>query len=536
METPGGRKRQRTCEEHDNAERGEPSAPTRGSPTSQGKAIKRCRCQPSRGNSQEVEYVSHQQADRTQKPATSPPRSIKSQSDPEQRQDAQAGDFQSKNDFIKAWLSTTDHERPLGVGNIALPPSDIESLTMPISAAVKDTASPSDPNFRKTLGCYNICIDRKVPAEELMRRVKDILEWPRLSPQIDEDSAQELESKSRKLGAGDRETAGWHFATLVIPEIVDVPSRQLVSVPDQLWTDSTPAPLDPVVTRKPLPLSKPKPGNVFGFSDEAFSREELDTIRLLINATPDGQAHFPFFDIEFKTIAKGGSHMTATNQAANAGAIVGHGLLELARRTSGLESIDYNEPHFFSLTMDHELAKIHMHWISADTENGRLSFHMERMSLYDLRTLDGLRAVQRAAKNILDWGQSKRLPQIRELLGAYRDKLQREEVSKAGWATTTALEGASVNAKLQNYGGSISTFTTIDEKLRPAPTLILSSALTLADFTPAPGFKRELGFRASETIEFANAKADERGWIIGRVKGGDGRWGRVPAGYLGLEN
>ena len=45
----------------------------------------------------------------------------------------------------------------------------------------------------------------------------------------------------------------------------------------------------------------------------------------------------------------------------------------------------------------------------------------------------------------------------------------------------------------------------------------------------------DIGFKEGETFEFANAKGmDENGWIGGRTKGGDARWGRVPAEHLEL--
>jgi hypothetical protein len=60
----------------------------------------------------------------------------------------------------------------------------------------------------------------------------------------------------------------------------------------------------------------------------------------------------------------------------------------------------------------------------------------------------------------------------------------------------------------------------------------------LYDFIPKPEDEQSaLGFNEGETIEFVNAKAvDENGWLRGRVKGGNGRWGLVPAEYLELKS
>ena len=55
------------------------------------------------------------------------------------------------------------------------------------------------------------------------------------------------------------------------------------------------------------------------------------------------------------------------------------------------------------------------------------------------------------------------------------------------------------------------------------------------DFSPPSEKKLELGFKEGEMIEFVNAEADENGWLRGRIKGRDGRWGLVPAEYLELK-
>src|SRR5436190_3479955 len=120
---------------------------------------------------------------------------------------------------------------------------------------------------------------------------------------------------------------------------------------------------------------------------------------------PDGEIHFPFLDVEFK--AQGGSHIVATNQAANAGAVVSNGILELARCSLALDSLDYNEPHFFSLSMDHTSVYVYGHWLAVGS--GQFSFHVERLALHDLRSLDGLRAVHRTVKIIFDWSRNERL-------------------------------------------------------------------------------------------------------------------------------
>jgi hypothetical protein len=94
--------------------------------------------------------------------------------------------------------------------------------------------------------------------------------------------------------------------------------------------------------------------------------------------------------------------------------------MELIQRSFGAESFDFDEPQFFSLTMDHELARINVHWISAPTDGGQYSFHVKGLSKHLLDVANGLRAAVRAIKNILDYGSDARLRTLCKALDAYR--------------------------------------------------------------------------------------------------------------------
>ena len=58
-------------------------------------------------------------------------------------------------------------------------------------------------------------------------------------------------------------------------------------------------------------------------------------------------------------------------------------------RSFGVDKLDYNEPLFFSFTMDHQLACVNVHWVSPPTEGGRPSFHVEGLSKHLLDDADG---------------------------------------------------------------------------------------------------------------------------------------------------
>jgi hypothetical protein len=273
---------------------------------------------------------------------------------------------------------------------------------------------------------------------ELMQRAKRIISRPRASPDMDDTAAQQQRDKSRRLQNEGEEDIVQKLAPHIIPAMDEVPDPRLASNADQPWFNYVPIPLDSSILTYPLPLPKPKPDLAFGYSEAAFTRNQLGTIDLLVDdqfgrsyAVPDKKLQFPFLDIDFKSQAKNGTHYIATNQAAGAGAVALNGHLELMRRSFGVDNLDYNEPQFFSVTMDHQLACVNVHWVSPLAEGGQYSFHVEGLSKHLLDDANGIRAVRRAVKNILDYGDDARLRALCHALDAYREKVihEREAVT-----------------------------------------------------------------------------------------------------------
>jgi hypothetical protein len=64
--------------------------------------------------------------------------------------------------------------------------------------------------------------------------------------------------------------------------------------------------------------------------------------------------------------------------------------MDLMQRSFGMEKFDYEEPQFFSVTMDHELARINVHWLKAPVGGGNHSFHVEGLSQHLLRDAGGI--------------------------------------------------------------------------------------------------------------------------------------------------
>jgi hypothetical protein len=364
---------------------------------------------------------------------------------------------QGKEDFIENWLSESYRSRRTSADNGSLPqevsdnmprkptevfpsPRDSEASTALISSrkSERSAASVHDTDYRQSLRYRNIYIERQDPSMELVRRATRIISRPRASPEIDDATIQTLRATSRRMQDEAEEDIVKQFAPRIIPAMDGVPDQRLEMHSDQLWSNSVPVLLKPSILTNPLPLPRPKPDLAFGYSETAFTENQLGAIDLLIDdqfgrsyAVPDQKLRFPFLDIEFKSQAKNGTHYVATNQVAGTGAIALNSYLELIRRSFGAESFDFDEPQFFSVTMDHELARINVHWLSAPTDSRQYSFHVEGLSQHLLRDANGLRAVSKAIKNILDHGADARLRTLCEALDVYREKviLEREAMT-----------------------------------------------------------------------------------------------------------
>ncbi|KAL2402322.1 hypothetical protein ABEF95_013366 [Exophiala dermatitidis] len=361
-----------------------------------------------------------------------------------------------KEKFIEHWLlecslsgeSPPEDETQLPEGSddmfrrpapvLPSPGNSSEAPTSSSRKSEKSTASVHDTDYRESLRFRNIFIEREDPPPELMRRAHRILSRCRPSPELDDAIVQEVRNRSRKLQHEAEDVIKQQIAAPLIPAMAKIPDERLTMHTDQLWYNSVPVPLARSMVSNLLPLPKPKPDLAFGYSETAFTEDQLDTIRLLIDdqfgrsyAVPDQQTRFPFLEVEFKSQAKNGNLYIATNQAAGAGAVALNGHMELVQRSFGMENFDYDEPQYFSITMDHRMAQINIHWLRAPAEGGRHSFHVEGISDHLLRDANGIRAVSRAIKNILDYGTDARLRAICKALDAYRETVPHRELYAA---------------------------------------------------------------------------------------------------------
>lgn len=294
----------------------------------------------------------------------------------------------------------------------------------------KSTASVHDTDYRETLEQYHIYIMEEKPPPELIEQANNIISRQRETPELDDAAIEKLRETMRELQNKGEEEVKNKLGAIVIPGFTTLLNEKLEGVPGQLWTKSVPVPLDRNALVAPLPLPKPKPDIAFGYAKAAFSPSQFPTIKLLVQvplgpsfASPYQDLRFPFLVVEFKSQAKDGSIRVATNQAAGAGAISMNGILELISRGSGLDDFDLNNPLFFSVTMDQNIACVNVHWIGKNSDTNQYTFHLEELRMLPLRYDDSIQVLQRAIKNILDYAADPRLKLILDALDEHRKKI-----------------------------------------------------------------------------------------------------------------
>lgn len=285
------------------------------------------------------------------------------------------------------------------------------------------------PKFRFFLGKRNIFVNDTEASTELLKRATEIITNKESSSEMDDALAKKLADQEWNLETSHEAELVQSLVIPLLPDTTQAPYQSRKVNQNKKWSSFVEVLFEPSTVVNVPRSPTPEPDFVFGDSKTAFNTSQFKVSRFLETNSgedygmPDGNTIFPFLVLECKTQATGGSHFVATNQAANAGAVAMNGALELALRISAEGNIDFDEPMFFSITIDHLTAYINVHWLSKEAESGAYCFHMRRILRYFL-DVDGLKAVDRAIKNILHYGAKERLTQICGQLDMYAQKVK----------------------------------------------------------------------------------------------------------------
>jgi hypothetical protein len=100
---------------------------------------------------------------------------------------------------------------------------------------------------------------------------------------MDDTTLRELRDKSRKLQNEAENEVAQRLAPHIIPAMNEIPDQRLARNAGQPWLNSVPVPLDSSILTNSLPLPRSRPSLAFGYSETAFSRNQLGTIGLLVD-------------------------------------------------------------------------------------------------------------------------------------------------------------------------------------------------------------------------------------------------------------
>ncbi|MCJ1341130.1 hypothetical protein MMC09_006426 [Bachmanniomyces sp. S44760] len=163
-------------------------------------------------------------------------------------------------------------------------------------------------------------------------------------------------------------------------------------------------------------ISIPKPDRTYGYNRSVFSSIEESTQSIDPNvkclARPTASNYWPFFAIEFKSQSRGGTLWVAENQNAGTGSLSVNALDTLFRYAEKTKRASYLDSIAFSCAIDAQIGTLWIHWL----ENGT-SFNMSHIGTYPFTNREDIRRFRDAAKNIVDYGLDKRLPNVRKALG-----------------------------------------------------------------------------------------------------------------------
>ena len=177
-------------------------------------------------------------------------------------------------------------------------------------------------------------------------------------------------------------------------------------------------------------ICEPKPDVAYGYTLQAFTPSQRITQRSTVNRANLSKfsrlakdLYWPFLVVQFKAPAVGGNIYVAENQCAGGGSaslLASQTLHSIASQAN--DSADLTDSVAYSAAIDGAAANLQVHWYDAGDE----TYCLERIHHYDLNRPEDIQKFQLHTKNIVDWGVSSRLKNIRAAL----DVILTEEIKK----------------------------------------------------------------------------------------------------------
>ena len=167
-------------------------------------------------------------------------------------------------------------------------------------------------------------------------------------------------------------------------------------------------------------LCAPRPDVYLGYSNNQRSGWSYAQSNFINHPTarpytqPARGNTFPYFVIEMKSEAAGGTLYVAENQAAGSGFHSVNALLWLLKEAGLSDAHLVKDKVAFTISVSHREAIFYIHWYSADERR----FYMSYLKTYSSVEPENIRACNNTVKNIIDLGLGARKAMIGNALQA----------------------------------------------------------------------------------------------------------------------
>lgn len=141
-------------------------------------------------------------------------------------------------------------------------------------------------------------------------------------------------------------------------------------------------------------------------------------------ATPSSAGCWPFFTVEFKSEARGGTFWVAENQSATSGAVCVNAmekLLAMVAPTTTIAVADFDSVSF-SCNVNASTADLWIHYCPYWDRDRDRCFCSSRLRRFDMGLVSDVVAFRNAVRNIVEFGFKDRLPRILEVLARIADQ------------------------------------------------------------------------------------------------------------------
>ncbi len=280
------------------------------------------------------------------------------------------------------------------------------TASLSFSEESRSSSRVQSPTYRNDLFHNNIEIDPDHVSRSVQGYGRQIIAQARDSPGLQESQAQDLVKMMRSLKDADEDTIKSGYMLMQLFADASHYSEKIMM--------GSNTPFDraslPHVPPAP-PIAAPKPSQRYCLDRRSFSLEEdnkqaVKTLRRL--AKPSTAGCWPYFTVEFKSEARGGTFWAAENQNAVSGSLCVNWMEKLLSIVeAGPTEIDSIS---FSCNISSRNADIWIHYCQTQR------FFSAELEHFHLGRWRDVVCFRNSLKNIVDFGWKDRLPQIQALL------------------------------------------------------------------------------------------------------------------------